>query len=495
MPEQPRPRLGGTDGYRATATLQTGAGLMNEETVAGLTYALVDMQRVEGETPLVVIGYDPRPSGPRLERAAVAGAVAAGAEVIRMGQTPTPTTFKTALLMGAHASVEVSASHCKPEINGWKGALGSHKPFGPQVDEISDRYWANTDSGLTIPLDLADKVPQRPEFTEAYINMVVADMEQEFGERPLEGKVFVVDAANGAAMNVTPKVMEKLGATVHTYACDGERPINEGSGATDLEGVKGFMRRNPEIVKNPNFVGALTHDGDADRYIGVGARIRRNGEMEFSDLEGNRVMELRAKGQPGTVGTEYTNDASVNRLRRGNIFRRGKVPFEFCSNGDVNVTNALRGHANDSTPWTRGSEYTGHHVDLEWLSSGDGVRTGVWTACYAAQKGTTFAEICKKLPLWHQAEFKIVLAKHISGVILDHPRVAEGRQAASTELEQASGRHVTRTSGTEEGVVRVWASSKNRKTTDRVAGELVSLITLYGQAPQRGPIDSRVRSI
>jgi phosphoglucosamine mutase len=424
---------------------------MNPETVAGLTHALVSMQMEAGAGNVAVVGYDTRPSGPELERAAVAGAVAAGATVLRLGVAPTPAILKTAQTEGAGAAVSLSASHNEWPDNGWKGTLGEDKPFGPEVRTISDRYWHQVDGGLIIPLDKADAVPERPELRKAYLDSVITDMEAQFGERPLDGKVVVVDGANGAAKDVTPELLGRLGATVHTYACDGKQPINEGSGATDLTGVQQYLRDHPEIARSPNFIGVVGQDGDADRMIAQGVTVQADGQLAFQELEGNRVMELQAMGQPGIVGTHYTNDAMVSRLRS-----KG-TGFEFCDAGDVNVTNALRATKNTKPePWTRGGEMSGHHVDLNWLSSGDGVRIAAWTAAYAATNGTTFAELCDKAPIWPERMVKVRLEPHLSEHILGDAAVTAAIADAETALRAVGGRPLVRTSGTEKGVVRVW---------------------------------------
>jgi phosphoglucosamine mutase len=469
------PQLGGTDGVRGLA-LEPGLGNINAGTVAGLTYALTDMQISRGEQPLVVIGRDTRPSGPELERAAVAGAVAAGAQVLRLGVAPTPVILKTAQMQKAGAAISLTASHNDWPENGWKGTLGEDKPFGPQVKEISDRFWAETDSGLSVPLSAADSVPERPDLQEAYVNSVIADMELQFGDRPLEGKVVVVDGANGATMHVTPKVLERLGATVHTFACDGERPINDGTGATNLDGVKDFMRRHPEIVRQPGFIGAVAKDGDGDRFMGVGASTTDQ-EMEFVDIEGNRTMELLAKGQPGTIGTHYTNDAMVARLRAQG------TGFEFCENGDVYVTAALRATAQTQPePWTRGGEFTGHQVDLSWLSSGDGVRTAALTACLAAQQGTTFYEMGRQMPLLPQSEAKIKLPPEAVQPTLDHPDVQAAIAGAKAALAAQAGRALVRASGTEKGVIRLWSSGEDGVMADAVVASLKAIIKRIGLA-------------
>jgi phosphoglucosamine mutase len=443
---------------------------MNPETVATLSYTLVEMQKEAGAGDLCVIGRDTRPSGPRLEEAAVAGALDAGATVLRLGVAPTPAILKTAQNLNAASAVSLTASHNPAKDNGWKGTLGSDKPVGPQVKDIDNRYWSIVEGGLAIPTQ-APNIPERPDLLENYKQAVVRNIEEEFGERPLEGKLLVVDAANGAAMNITPDVLRRLGATIEEFACDGLGLINKATGANDLSGLKKFLESRPDIVQNPNFVGAVANDGDADRMIGLGARVLPNGQMVFEEMEGNRVMELQAQGQPGIVGTDYTNDALIERLRAAGI------GFEFCENGDANVTAALRKKQAEGQNWSRGGEFTGHHIDLNWLSSGDGVRMAAWLAAYAATKGTFF-ELAQAMPLWPQVSEKIEVPKTEAERLLILQAVADVIADARQELAATGGRNITRPSGTEP-IIRVWSCAPDERlakaATQKIAAAIINL--------------------
>ena len=459
-----RRQLGGTDGFRGEATIERGPGRMNWETLAGLTYALV-MEGTDGEGGgRIAIGRDTRSSGQYLQSAAIAGATFAGAEVYWLDIAPTPTVLRTAAELELDAAVVITASHNKDKDNGWKGTKGGNKPYGDQVTAIDNRYWDQVESGLVIPSVGNRATRLRTELVIDYENDLVQSVENIFGQRPLEGKWIVVDAANGAAMGVAPRVMKQLGANVVEYACDGSKLINDGCGATDLGGVQQFMREHPSLARLPGFLGVLAYDGDADRFIGMG--VDTDGEeMNFHELEGNRVMELLAPGQPGVVGTEYTNSASIERLKADGI------DFGMCPNGDVEVTRMLR-----KLGWNRGSEFTGHHVDLSWLSSGDGVRTGAMIAALAASNGTNFAEMSKNLPLWPEKmrNLKVRSGMGASALasVLDLLVVSDQDAAAGLRL-------VVRESGTEKDSMRVWASGQDGKRVDEVTQQIVDGMMEY----------------
>jgi phosphoglucosamine mutase len=459
-------QIGGTDGHRGIATAEFGAGLINESTFAGLTYALVGMQQEVGEDGPIVFARDTRPSGERLQQAAMAAAILRGAEVINLGVAPTPTAQKVAEKFGAAAAVVVTASHNPVADNGWKGMIGFGKPDDEAIRGYSERYWDQEASGLVIPSSFADGVRQRPELVTEYEDNVVATIEITFGERPLQNKLFVVDGANGAATSLTPRILRRLGARVECFACDPKGVINENCGANDLGGLKSFLARRPDITNDPDFVGALANDGDADRMQGVGMIIE-NGISTFVDITGNHVMGAMAEGQPGIVGTIYTNSGL-----RSHLTEQG-IGFAECDNGDKYVTRTLQAKRTAGENWQRGGEFTGHYVDLAWLTSGDGLMSAAWFAARTVQKGMTFGDVYEGLPLWNESMFSVRLPEGTDAkALLASESVQEAIVATKGQPNMNS---IIRGSGTEP-VARVWIESPLEGVAEAMSVRVVESI-------------------
>ncbi len=476
LTEQYAPLLG-TDGFRGEFSKSDEAGKMNAATVAGLTHALVSIQLDQGNEGPVVIGGDTRAFNGQLEQAAVAATIAAGVQesnILRLGVAPTPAILRTAQQRGAVAAVALTASHNPAEYGGWKGTLHADKPDSEQVRQIEKRYWEQVKSGLVLPLTYDSR--RSPDHLRRYIDDVVNDIETTFGEKPLANRLVVVDTAYGAANHATPAVLERLGATIERFANDTSHPINQGAGATNLLGVQQYLRERPELVRDKRFVGAVVNDGDADRFLGVGASIDSDGTMEFSTLDGNRVLELVSTNEIGVVGTDYTNDASVLRIKEHG------TGFEFCRNGDTNVTGALVAHQERGEDWHRGSEFSGHHVELRWLSSGDGVRIAAWTAAYAATRGTSIMELCRELPLFPEKMRTVKLDPAVGRLVINDSRVA---RTIDTTPEDSSHnyRGVYRQSGTEP-IFRIWGVGSKESyveaRTERIAQAILQASTSYG---------------
>jgi phosphomannomutase len=465
--------LGGTDGVRGTATDELGPGLINEETFAGLSYALVSMQQEQGLRGPVIVAQDTRPSGEALRHASIDGALARNADVWDFGVAPTPMAQKIGQEVGALAVIVNSASHNDAPDNGWKGMPSSRKPHGPEVHAISDRYWQQVDSGLRIPRDQWHKATEMPELSRLYIHEVVRDIEGVFGHVPLEGKRFVVDGANGAAQYVTPEVLEALGAKVDRFNCNGEGLINAGCGAAHTEGVQKFLEDNPEITEDPDFVGAIANDGDGDRVMTLGVVQTAEGP-QIVRLDGNHVMVAHAEGQPGIVGTHYANTGLVTYLQEKGI------DFERCPTGDVNVTKALRDRQNRGQHWKRGFEPSGHHIDTDWLSSGDGTYMAAWFAAWAVQNKKTFGDVHESIPLWPERKEDIKLASVAEGkYLLEHPTVRNTLLTAEEDFGGTS-RVVSRNSGTEKAL-RLWVEAQEVSQAESILRALTQAVKLARQ--------------
>lgn len=470
--------LGGTDGVRGRYTEDQTLGLMNESTVALLTYSLINIETEKGNDGPIIISRDTRPSSKNLKDAALSAAsLFSGHEVIDLDVAPTPTAQKVAEQLGALATVVITASHNPYTDNGWKGMPQGRKPYGTEVDNISERFWALADNGLAVPNVYGRTTSEKPELLDWYADSVVEDITKEFGEKPLSDKLFVVDGSYGAGQELTPAILRRLGATVETFACDGQGLINDGCGAADLYGVKDYLAQHPEITFSPNFVGAVANDGDADRLMAIGVTWDNNIPI-LVEVNGNHVMSALAEPsygirEPGIVGTEYTNTGVKNWIEAKDI------EFEYCANGDVNVTNSLQ--RNREKGWRRGGEFTGHLVDLNWLTSGDGVRMAAWFAAYAATNGVTFGDIYQNLPLWAEKMSKVEFSDSTARKnIKQHPAVQAAITIAEAELGD-SGRVVLRPSGTEP-LVRIWGESLDKVKIGRIVSTLSGIVQLHASS-------------
>jgi phosphoglucosamine mutase len=459
----------GTDGARGEymnfAGPSNDSHKLSNGDVAGYSMALAELL---DPTPLVIVGRDTRPFGHELTRYATAGVEAAGGRVIDVGIAPTPAIQKIAVDLGAAGAISLTPSHNPHTDAGWKGMFGAEKPSKDQIHAIDEHFGRIVAAGL---LDLLRpsvydrEKHERTYHLGNYMRGVVSRIQQSFdNEYPLDGKIVVVDTARGAANNVTPWIFEHLGAQVVRFACDTNGLVNHNCGATHLGGLRQFLRERPELISDARFLGAVANDGDADRFMGLGATVG-NEAPRFSVLDGNITLELKAKqlaetqgapGETGVVSTEYVNPATVRRISAMGL------EFAMCQNGDVNVTKTLRERG-----WIVGAEPSGHIVDLRLgIPSGDGVQNAAEAAVFAALNGTTFWDITREHRLDPDYQITIPLPQGVAydehGVrpVLERTRKDETNQTVIT----------LRPSGTEP-IIRARVSGIDpRQTYKRVDG-------------------------
>jgi phosphoglucosamine mutase len=460
------PLLGGTDGFRGRFTEEAGPGMMNVETVGGLTAALIDELNLVESVDTVVVARDTRPHGKVLKDAAIQAAVSHGATVWDLDIAPTPAAQKIVKEYDLSATVVITASHNPVHDNGWKGMIGARKPDKAEVGTISNRYWQNQGSD-TLRLPRGQHFDKR-ELMEWYTHQVVDDIERQFGAGVLSEKIFLYDGANGAAEHVTPAVLERLGAMVIRFACDGEfnGVINQNCGAADLSGARKTLEELSEIAALKDFVGVLANDGDGDRLMALGVR-KRHDTNDIVEVNGNHAMWAMAQDELGIVGTEYTNSGLVRALHAKDI------GFEYCPNGDVNVTNALlEAYQPQAENWRRGGEFTGHLIDTDWLNSGDGVRSAAWLASYLVSREMTLGDLHEELPLWPERMAKVETTEPER---LLHDERAESAKAEAVHKLGEDARLIVRGSGTEP-VIRIWAEAEANPDLDGIIEDLRATI-------------------
>lgn len=446
-----------TDGFRGEYEASSRAGQINAPTYERLAHSSVEvlMERgqFDGEKPVFMIGRDTRSSGPELHGEAIQGLLDAGAEVWDMGVVPTPLIAWAAQKASA-AAIAITASHNPDKYNGFKlFGRGGAKLERDGLDAVNKHYWDHLESAL--PMELGTLKNGRG-FVEDYLAAVTSKLG---GSEALAGKLIAVDGANGAGYDLAPRLYRALGADVITFACDpATGVINKDCGAAKLKGMERFLTENPDLLNDPRFIGGVAHDGDADRVLGY--------DRHFRIIDGNHWMhELALDGdQEGIVGTIYTNSALRQALKQTGI------EFHQCDNGDSYVTEMLR-----QTGLTRGGEFTGHLIDLEHLSSGDGPYMAAWLVTKLVKQDMTFEDVADNLKVWPELMVNVELPTGTKG----KPIVASDEvQAAIKDQKDKYGDSaliVLRPSGTEP-VIRVWANAEDQTIVDDIVSNLAGTI-------------------
>lgn len=184
---------------------------LTPELVARHAAALGAWARAQGR-PLVVLGRDARTSGPMFARAAAAGLMSVGADVIDLGIVPTPTTQLAVEHHHAGAGLILTASHNPIEWN----AL---KLVGP------DGIFLDADAGAAVRA-LAEAGPDRagwdglgrvvedPDAVARHLDAVLALNVIDVAAIRARGFHVALDCVRGAGSVAIVPLLERLGARV-----------------------------------------------------------------------------------------------------------------------------------------------------------------------------------------------------------------------------------------------------------------------------------------
>ncbi|WP_206862101.1 phosphomannomutase/phosphoglucomutase [Lysobacter changpingensis] len=324
-------------------------GVVGQSLDAGVAeligHAIGSLMHEKGLTDIVV-GRDGRLSGPALVEGLIAGLRKAGRNVIDIGLAPTPVVYFGAYHLRAGSCVSVTGSHNPPDYNGFKIVVGGETLSG---DAITDLYARIADDRLHMG-DLGSLVQR--DISEDYVQRIASDVQI---DRPLR---VVVDAGNGVAGEIGPRVLAAIGADVTPLYCDidGTFPNHhpdpsEPHNLTDL--IRMVQRLEADV--------GIAFDGDGDR-LGV---VTREGENIFPD----RLLMLFAadvlERNPGAV---ILFDVKCTGRLPGHILRHGGSPLMWKT-GHSLIKAKMR-----ETDAELAGEMSGHFFFKErWYGFDDGI--------------------------------------------------------------------------------------------------------------------------
>jgi phosphomannomutase len=286
----------------------------------------------QANAALVVLGRDARTSGPMFARAAAAGLMSAGVEVIDLGVVPTPTVQLAVEHHHAGAGLIITASHNPIEWNALKFV-------GP------DGIFLDAESGAAVRA-LAEAGPPRadwsdigtvrpdPDAVERHLAAVLALSVIDVAAIRARGFHVALDCVRGAGGVALPPLLERLGVRM-----SGIHLEPDGRFPHPPEPIPENLRDLGNLVRQSGADLGLAVDPDADRLALVDEQGNPIGEDYTLALAVRAVLANTGNldGRPPVVVVNLSTSLVVEDAARDFGARFVRAPV-----GEANVARAIR---------------------------------------------------------------------------------------------------------------------------------------------------------
>jgi phosphomannomutase len=251
------------------------------------------------------LGRDGRLSSPALENAVAEGLIAAGCEVYRIGEGPTPMLYYSVHERNADGGIQITGSHNPPEYNGFKLMLGKKAFFGEEILALgklaaSGDFEQGSGAGHEDPI------------FDAYIARLARDFET--GGRDLN---VAWDSGNGAAGPAMAALVKKL-------------PGRHALLNVEVDGTFPNHHPDPTVPKNLEQLQAAVANGKCDLGIAFDGDGDRIGVVDGKGriLWGDQLMAVLARGVLAALpGATIIADVKASQVLFDEIARLGGKPL------------------------------------------------------------------------------------------------------------------------------------------------------------------------
>ncbi len=445
-------RMFGTDGVRGKANLELTPELAYKLGRAAAIYFAKKADKSE-EPCKIYIGRDTRLSGGMYEAALSAGICSAGGQAVLLGVLPTPAVAYLARTHKAEAGIVISASHNPFYDNGIKffGGDGYKLPDAVEDEIEALVHQIESNDNLYRPTDAAiGTISYRHDLLNEYVNFVAKTTDIE-----LEGMKIVLDCANGAAYEVMPKILRRLGADVIVIH---DKPnginINDNCGSTHLDSLK------KAVVEHKADIG-IAHDGDADRCL----CIDEKGQF----IDGDHMIAACAiymigKGtlKNNTVVTTVMANIGFHKAIKENGGRT-----EITAVGDRYVLENML--ANN---YNLGGEQSGHIIFTDFSTTGDGPITALQVLSYLKRTRRKASAITNIMTSYPQLLVNVKVATKDGWE--DNAKIKASIVEGENRLGE-NGRILVRPSGTEP-LIRVMAEGPDQQELEEICNKIADVV-------------------
>ena len=236
---------------------------LNEETAYLVGKAMVEYLKPQK----IAVGRDMRLSSHALFENLTKGIIEAGSDVVDIGLCSTDELYFAVGKFGFDGGVMITASHNPKEYNGFKICRKEAVPLSGDSG-LKEIQQIIATGKFSIPKNKGNVI--KKDITDDYIKHILSFVDV----KKIKPFKIVVDAGNGMAGLLVPKLFEKLPGQLIPmfFELDGSFP-NHPASPIEPENLKFLQQR---VIKEQAFLGAA-FDGDADRVFFVDEKAKMLG--------------------------------------------------------------------------------------------------------------------------------------------------------------------------------------------------------------------------
>ncbi|MCL5020022.1 MAG: phosphomannomutase/phosphoglucomutase [Patescibacteria group bacterium] len=199
------------------------------------------------------LGRDVRLSSPHIRDKVVEGMLSTGITIVDIGVVPTPISYFSLFFLNVDGGLMITASHNPSEYNGFKVEIGRTTIYGEEIQNFR-------------------RLIEKGEFKKGigkleYVNLTEPYMEALKERISIPHPLHVaIDAGNGTAGMVAPKLLADLGCKFVELFCepDGRFPNHHPDPTVDK-----YITTLIQTVKDQKLDIGIGYDGDSDRIGAV----------------------------------------------------------------------------------------------------------------------------------------------------------------------------------------------------------------------------------
>lgn len=442
-------RMFGKDGMRGIAVTEITCELALQ---TGRAAAAVLAERSGGKVK-IFIGKDTRSSSDAIAAALCAGICSAGADVVLLGEVPTPALAWYVREKGASGGIMVTASHIHAEFSGIKlFAADGHRLSDDREDALERLILDNPADIVPIPR----REYGRMTIDDSAVDEYISHMNEAFPS-DLSGLKIAVDCANGCASSTAERIFSDRGAEVLIM---GNEPdgmnINKDCGSTHVDALMRFVTANGCDC-------GIAFDGAAERCLAV--------DETGALADGDVIIAACAKDmkEQGRLSHNTIIFTQANNLGLLQFARTNGIGTSASSTGERSMIRRML-----ECGYSLGGDPAGHILFPDDSTSADGQLTGLRLLEVLKRSGSKMSGLSSLIEKCPQVMLNVPIDKRFREV-WKNDRAITGIIDEFEQILGEDGRVVVREAG-KDPVIRIRIEGRDFSTINTMALQIADTI-------------------